>query len=227
MPALKENVKAPDVLDEVTITANQELSEGVYLISWKRTHDFEPGMVVKLTVDKNEIVPRIYSICSGNREAEIRVLFNVKEDGLLTPLLSKVNVGDKIWVSQPYGSFLDHQKPAWWIATGTGIAPFYSMFRSGLFGNKTLIHGVRSLEQFYFEDEFTLAMPGSYIRCCAHASSGVVFPGRVTSYLQQLDYLPLDIYYYLCGKAIMVVEVRDILISKGVPYEHILSEIYF
>lgn len=221
-----ENAKTPSLLAEVIVSGNVELSPGVHLLSWKRTHDFEPGMVVKLTVGK-EIVPRIYSICSGNQEHEIRVLFHIKEDGLLTPLLSKVDAGDKLWVSAPYGSFLDNNKPAWWIATGTGIAPFYSMFRSGISGNRTLIHGVRSVNQFYFEKEFQQIMPERYIRCCAHEINSNVFPGRVTNYLQQIDTLPRDVYYYLCGKAIMVVEVRDILIAKGVPYEQILSEIYF
>ena len=112
MPKFNEKVKLPDEITEVTVSDNKEIFPGVHLISWKRTHDFEPGMVVKLTVDK-DIVPRIYSICSGNREDEIRVLFSVKEDGLLTPLLSKVDIGKRIWVSGPYGSFLDHNKPAW------------------------------------------------------------------------------------------------------------------
>lgn len=226
MSRYKENASVPTELTEVTLTANQELSPGVHLLSWKRTHDFEPGMVVKLTVDK-EIVPRIYSICSGKEEDEIRVLFHVKEDGLLTPRLALLSEGMKLWVTEPYGSFLDHNRPAWWIATGTGIAPFYSMFRSGIAENRTLIHGARNLEQFYFEDEFRQTLAGRYIRCCAHEPSEDVFPGRVTRYLEQIDELPSDIYYYLCGKAIMVVEVRDLLISRGVPYEHILSEIYF
>ncbi|MGE5429384.1 MAG: ferredoxin--NADP reductase [Methylococcaceae bacterium] len=226
MPQLKENVTRPEILLEATVTGNREIVPGVHLISWKRDHYFEPGMVIKLTVNK-DIVPRIYSICSGNQEEEIRVLFGIKEEGLLTPLLSKTGIGDIVWVSEPYGSFLDNKKPAWWIATGTGIAPFYSMFRSGISDNRTLIQGSRSLNQFYFEDEFQKAMSDRYIRCCAHEPSSDVFPGRVTQYLQQIDKLPADIYYYLCGKAIMVVEVRDLLISKGIPYEHILSEIYF
>ncbi|HET6556170.1 MAG TPA: FAD-dependent oxidoreductase, partial [Prolixibacteraceae bacterium] len=184
------------------------------------------GMVVKLTVN-NEIVPRIYSLCSGKEEDEIRVLFHIKEDGLLTPLLAQISEGMKVWVTEPYGSFLDHNKPAWWIATGTGIAPFYSMFRSGIAENRTLIHGVRSLDQFYFEDQFELTLADRYIRCCAHESSPDVFPGRVTTYLQGIKDLPPHINYYLCGKALMVVEVRDLLIAKGVPYENILSEIYF
>lgn len=226
MSRLKENVSAPTELTQVILTGNKELSPGVHLISWKRNHDFEPGMVVKLTVNK-EIVPRIYSICSGKDEDEIRVLFHIKEDGLLTPRLALLKEGMTLWVTEPYGSFLDRNSPAWWIATGTGIAPFYSMFRSGIAQNRTLIHGVRSLNQFYFEDEFQHTLGNRYIRCCAHEPAEDVFPGRVTRYLEEKDELPLDIYYYLCGKAIMVVEVRDLLIARGIPYEHILSEIYF
>jgi len=151
----------------------------------------------------------------------------VKEDGLLTPWLAGVIPGMKIWVSKPYGSFKDGKKPAWWIATGTGIAPFYSMFRSGNSENKTLIHGVRHLNQFYFEDELEWTMGDRYVRCCSHEQSCNVFPGRITKYLEEIKELPTDINYYLCGKAIMVVEVRDLLISRGVPYENILAEIYF
>lgn len=226
MSRIKENVSPPTELIQVTLTGNKELSPGVHLISWKRKHDFEPGMVVKLTIN-NEIVPRIYSICSGKDEAEISVLFHIKEDGLLTPRLARVQEGMTVWVTEPYGSFLDRNRPAWWIATGTGIAPFYSMLRSGMVQDRTLLHGVRSLDQFYFDNEFDQALGNRYIRCCAHESSDNVFPGRVSTFLEQIDELPTESDYYLCGKAIMVVEVRDLLIARGIPYEHILSEIYF
>jgi len=226
MPKAEEYTKKSVELTEVTITGNEEISPGVHLISWPRTLDFQPGMVVKIT-DELSLAPRIYSICSGNEEDDIRVLFNIKEDGNLTPRLASVIPGMKIWVSKPYGSFTDDQKPAWWIATGTGIAPFYSMFCSGMSENKTLVHGVRTLDQFYFEDELEGAMGDRYVRCCAHEQSYNVFPGRVTAYLQEKNDLPTHINYYLCGKALMVVEVRDLLIAKGVPYENILAEIYF
>ena len=213
-------------LDEVTVTGNQEISDGVHLISWYRKQEFKPGMVVKISTDR-VLIPRIYSICSGNKEDEIRVIFSISKGGVLTPRLAGVIPGMKIWVSKPYGSFTDHKKPAWWIATGTGIAPFYSMFRSGISENKTLIHGVRNLSQFYFEDELEEAMGNRYIRCCGHQQSCNIYPGRLTRYLEEINELPADINYYLCGKALMVVEVRDLLIAKGVPYQNILAEIYF
>lgn len=212
-------------LFEREITNNEEISPGVHVISFKRSSDFVPGQVVKIAVDKIQ-APRIYSICSGNQEDEIRVLFNIKEDGYLTPKLSAVIPGDTILVSEPYGGFLGTKEPAWWIATGTGVAPFYSMFRSGLGENKKLIHGVSYLNQFYFEDDLEWAMGVNYVRCCSRESSCDVVPGRVSDYLAGLNELP-DVKYYLCGKALMVVEVRDLLIEKGVPYENILGEIYF
>jgi len=226
MPKAEEYKNLPFELKEVTITGNEEISPGIHIISWKRTHDFYPGQVVKIAADLT-MAPRIYSICSGNDEPEIRVLFNVKEEGLLTPWLVGVIPGMKIWATKPYGSFKDDNKPAWWIATGTGIAPFYSMFRSGNSENKTLIHGVRQLTQFYFEDELEWALGDRYVRCCSHEQSCNVFPGRITKYLEEIKELPTDINYYLCGKALMVVEVRDLLISRGVPYQNILAEIYF
>lgn len=216
--------KEPPLFKQV-ITNNEEISPGVHLISFRRSADFLPGQVVKIAMDA-QMPPRIYSICSGNRESEISVLFNVKEDGLLTPRLSAVIPGDEIWVSEPYGGFLGTKDPAWWIATGTGIAPFYSMFRSGLGTNKKLIHGVSYLNQFYFEDDLEWALGDEYLRCCSREASCNVIPGRVTDYLAGFGKLP-DVKYFICGKALMVVEVRDLLIEKGVPYDNILAEIYF
>lgn len=212
-------------LFQQTITGNEEISPGVHVISFKRKFNFTPGQVVKIGVD-NVHPPRIYSICSGNQETEIRILFNIKEDGFLTPKMAAMIPGDTILVSEPYGSFVGSSEPSWWIATGTGIAPFYSMFRSGMGANKTLIHGVAYLNQFYFEDELEWDLGKRYIRCCSRESSCDVVPGRISEYLEGIESFP-DVKYYLCGKALMVVEVRDLLIGKGVSYQNILAEIYF
>lgn len=220
----KSRKNEPPLFEQI-ITNNEEISPGIHVISFKRNFDFLPGQVVKIGID-TEHPPRIYSICSGNHEDEMRILFNIKEDGFLTPKMGAMIPGDQLLVSKPYGSFLGTNEPAWWIATGTGIAPFFSMFRSGMEADKKLIHGVANLNQFYFEDELEWALGESYVRCCSRESSCNVVPGRVTKYLAELDQLP-DVKFYLCGLPLMVVTVRDLLIEKGVSYENILAEIYF
>ena len=213
-------------LHPVQVLDNVEISPGVFLISWKQRASFIPGQVVKVALDQVE-PPRIYSICSGNIDEKISVLFNIKEDGYLTPRLATATTGDNIWVSDPYGSFHADHTPAFWIATGTGIAPFYSMFQSGLADRKILIHGARHLNQFYFDDELEWALGDRYIRCCSAAESDQVFHGRVTDYLIERNHYPIDYKYYICGKSLMVVDVRDLLISNGIPFEKIFAEIYF
>ncbi len=210
----------------VKVIENVEISPGVYLLSWRQNGVFIPGQVVKVAVD-SEQPPRIYSVCCGNLDEKISILFNIKEEGYLTPKLAAAQPGDQVLVSKPYGSFHGDHSPSFWIATGTGIAPFYSMFQSGMSDHKILIHGVRYLNQFYFEDELEWAMGRNYIRCCTREPSDNVFHGRITTYLLETNKFPKDYKYYLCGKSLMVVEVRDLLISKGIPYENIFAEIFF
>lgn len=210
----------------VILSKTEELSENIYLFGFKRTFEFEAGQVIGIALQENG-PRRLYSICSGDKEPEIKILYNVIDDGYLTPRLSDLETGDTIWITEPRGEFTCSREPAVWIATGTGIAPFYSMLRSGLARDKTLIHGNRFLEQFHFYYEFHAELGEAYVRCCTQEHDQGVYPGRVTAYLEELPALNPSLKYYLCGKAEMVVETRDILISKGIPFDRIISEIYF
>jgi len=212
-------------MHETYIIDNYELETDVFFITIPRIIDFKAGQVVRLKV--NDIQPRIYSISSGAQEDKIGILYNVKDDGLLTPVLSKLSQGDKIEISDAFGDFTDDNKASCWIATGTGIAPFYSMFKSGIYHNKTLIHGGRGKTSFYFEDEFKKQLNEKYIRCCSREHGTGLFHGKVTQYLADQKYLSPNQKYYLCGSAEMVVETRDLLISKQIPYSNIKAEIYF
>jgi NAD(P)H-flavin reductase len=203
-----------------------KVAENIYLLSFLRDFQFKAGQVIALDLEEFG-KPRLYSIASGESEKFIEILFDEKDDGKLTPPLSKLNHGDSIYVSEPFGNFQDTSEKAWWIAAGTGVAPFASMARSGLAVNKNLIHGGRMAENFYFSKFFEKEMDSKYIRCSSVQESTEFFNGRLTDWLQKQQNLPVDHLFYLCGSAEMVVQVRDILISKGIPFQHIVSETYF
>lgn len=213
-------------LNAETLTRHDEIAAGVFVVGFRRKHDFKPGQAIKLGID-DEHPPRIYSICSGATDDELCVLFNIKQDGFLTPRLAVLKPGDTVYASAPYGTFLGTADPAWWIATGTGIAPFRSMLRSGMGKNKVLVHGVRQLDQFYFADAFAAALGSRYHRCCSAETAPEIFAGRVTAFLDGQDNLPPNQRYYICGQATMAVETRDLLIAKGIPFGNIVTEIYF
>ena len=213
-------------LKRQTVTSCEKVAPESFVIGYKRQHDFEPGQALKLSLS-HDTPPRIYSICSGSQDDEIRILFNIKYQGLLTPALATLSPGDSVLASAPYGTFAGTTEPAWWIATGTGIAPFHSMLRSDMGDGKTVVHGVRYLNQFYFEQEFASQCGARYHQCCSAEASVDTYHGRVTQFLEAQVALPHDQRYYICGQTGMAVEVRDILIAKGIPFGKISTEIYF
>lgn len=213
-------------MKQVFILNNQELAPGIFLLEFKRFFSFTAGQVVRITVNK-DIPPRVYSIASGSNDPNIRILYDLVPEGLLTNQLKDLKAGDSIFVSEPFGRFTFDGETAWWIATGTGIAPFYSIFRTHKPQNIRLIHGVRYLNEFLFSEEFKGHLGADYIRCCSREKDNFTFPGRVTDYLKSTENIPVNMRYYLCGSAEMVVDVRDLLIIKGVPYDKIMAEIYF
>lgn len=211
------------ILNRVTVTGKRKLSDKVYLISFKREVDFTPGQIIGLTNDQ-KLEPRLYSICSSAQAQDISILFIVKDSGRLTPTLADSNVGDPLWMTPVQGQFVYKDEPAWWIATGTGIAPFYSMYVSGQTPDK-LLQGGRRQADFYFEEEFNPL--NDYVKCSSQEERDGCYSGRLTQYIIDYPHLPTDINYYLCGSAEMVVDVRNRLISRGVSFEHIITEIYF
>jgi ferredoxin--NADP+ reductase len=207
------------------ILENKLIAPYAYLLKFKRKFNFIAGQVVGLGIDK-ELEPRLYSIASGENDEFIEILYTEKPDGKLTPMLSMLRPGDSLLVTKPFGSYTDCPDSPFWIATGTGIAPFISMLKSGKGKHATLIHGVRTLEYFYFSDFLKVNLANSYIQCCSSNCETTIYNGRVTDYLKVQSLNPSK-KYYLCGVAEMVVETRDLLISKGVPFNNIIAEIYF
>jgi len=211
---------------KVKVFKNKQIADNVFIISFERKFNFKAGQVVKLSLENNS-QHRLYSIASGENDEFIDILYDIKPDGYLTPKLQNLKKDDFLFCSNPFGNFLSTKETAFWIATGTGIAPFVSMTKSGFSENKTIIQGGRFLDSFYFSDYFDKTLNSNYIKCCSQQKSENSYFGRLTEYLNKIEYLNPEIKYFICGSAEMINEVRDILIEKSVKFKNIIAETYF
>ncbi len=218
----KPNVK----FHPVTILSNPEIAPNAFLLSFKRDFTFRAGQVLGLALQPTDDA-RLYSMANGENDENVSILYNIKPGGKLTPSLAALKPGDTLWITVPFGSYQGAAEPAFWIAAGTGIAPFMSMHRSGMGSNKTFIHGSRTVDSFFFSESLINDFGSRYVRCCSQEEGEGVYHGRVTQYLEETEDLPEDQKYYLCGSAEMVVECREILLNKGIPFNNIVAEIYF
>src|SRR5579871_5028957 len=97
---------------------------------------FVPGQYATLGLDNGvKRVERPYSIASSPSEDEIEFFFELVPEGALTPLLHKLQPGDRLSMRKvPKGKFsLDTQNGRTnhlLISTVTGVAPFVSYVRT-------------------------------------------------------------------------------------------------
>lgn len=184
---------------------------------------FHAGQLVTVH-GPDELEDRSYTICSGERDNHLQLLFRLIPHGRLTPRLDALREGDRIELSGPLGEFTlrDPAAQIFFFATGTGIAPARSYLRSHPGLNLTLVHGVREEADLFYREEFG----GIDYRPCIPGGAAPFYRGRVTGLAAEMA-LPAGAHYYLCGANEMFYDMRDVLAARGVPPEHIFTEAYY
>jgi ferredoxin-NADP reductase len=171
---------------------------------------------------------RQYSLASGPQDPALTLCIRRIEDGRMSGRLSAIQPGGVIDFGGPTGYFTYQPTSSLpvFVATGTGIAPFRAILRSGL-RRFFLLHGVPDPEELYYRKEMQ-TLPGSYVPCVAGAASahtGAIYPGRVTDYVREK--LPDGSYdFYLCGGRNMVRDVMG-LVDLRFPQARIFTELFY
>jgi ferredoxin--NADP+ reductase len=164
--SLKQKMKVAVLIDRVEVCGPDV---DIFRIKPKEGElfSFAPGQYVTLGLNVgDEFVARAYSIASSPYQRDFLELYiNVVEEGQFTPPLFKLNEGDELYYMGPKGIFTlkkTQAKHLFFIATGTGLAPYISMvrtmfkdWRAGKPHDRviTLVHGVRHSQDLGYRDE--------------------------------------------------------------------------
>jgi len=212
---------------EIEVLDIRELTPSAYVLKMERKGlDFTAGQHITLGL-LQEIDSREYSIYSGEQDEYLEVLIKEVIDGHVSKKLKRVSQGDTLMFDGPVGYFTlppdeIHQRKFYFIASGTGVAPFRSFVRSYPNLDYTLLHGVRYASEAYDKQEYSSE---KYVLCTSQDQEGD-FNGRVTEYIRQ-NIFDTNALYYLCGNINMIYEAFDILKLKGVPSNQLHAEVYF
>lgn len=211
---------------------------------------FQPGQFVTLELPIDEKPARrmrSYSIASapnGTNVFELCIVY--LEGGLGTQyLFNYVKVGDLIPFFGPLGHFTlpeNMQQDIFFICTGTGIAPFRSMlhFISNHrvpHQNLWLIFGTRTRDNLLYFDEMksieeqlsTFQYHPVLSREQWEGHTGYVhgvYDNILSRQLQDVNKIPYNALYYLCGWRDMINEARTRLQHYGVSKDQIRLELY-
>ena len=219
----------PRAIHDVELIQRRWLTKNVFEIELTRPSSlhFEPGQTICFIYNSLE---RYYSLLSNPNDPTLALcVYNVPQ-GSFSPILAAAKIGSSFKVAGPYGYFIFNlsKRPPVFIATGTGIAPFVSMGRSGI-TDFILLHEVESAKDLYYQDLFQ-KIASNYVPCLLKLSANNHSPpgnyhGKAADFIK--NKLPPKSYdFYLCGERKMTREVT-LLIDEHFAGSHVFKEVFF
>ena len=190
---------------------------------------------VGLKID-GELISRPYSYVSSPNEDFLEIIYVNVPDGVLTPKLHDLKVGDKLFtMDKASGFFVMDEVPdgknLWMLATGTGLGVFISLLKTSApwerFDNIILVHGVRNHNELAYQEqisEFKKNNPSkfNYIQTVTRETKddclNLRIPAAIESKkLEELAGINIsnDSQFMICGNPDMINDTVELLGKKG------------
>ena len=239
---------------KLRLAASHMLAPSVRHLAFERDDGapfaFVPGQFIQVHFHYADGKPtkRSYSVGTvgdGSGPVQrVEIAVSYVDGGAATELLSRLDEGDTIEASGPYGRFclMDADTNARYllVATGTGVTPYRAMLpqiakltrsRGCTFA---LVYGARNETELLYGDEFEAfarEVPGfTFHACLSRTPRAVPRPhdrnGRAQVALGELGPNAAHDIAYLCGNPNMVDEAFAMLKEAGLPVSHIRREKY-
>ena len=193
---------------------------------------FEAGQFVRIALD--ERIARPFSFVNPPDDPVLEFYGIVVPEGPLSPRLMELRAGERLLVApNPAGFLVLSEVPdaetLWLVSTGTGIAPFLSILRTGTpwrrFRNVVLVHAVRHARELVYQDMIRKIVKEKSLRYLTFVSREAA-PGSLTGRipaamrdgrLETAAELALDQHSHvmLCGNPDMLKDASGALIERG------------
>lgn len=207
--------------------------EGIYTLEFRSLgskYKYHPGQFLHIAIDEDYDgsnqwpESRCFSMQSNPAEETIKITYAVK--GSFTKQMEEtLKVGSEVWLKLPYGDlFTQHHNKTntVFIAGGTGITPFLSLFTHESFNeyiNPKIYLGFRSKEFNIYQTELDRSSHSSiFVKLYYEDKDGIL---DINSIAEENG---TTSNYFISGPPAMIKAFKQVLIGKGVPAGNVLTD---
>ena len=218
-----------------TVVAITSPLQGIYTVEFSSengNYKYYPGQFLHIAIDPDfdgtSQWPdsRCFSMQSNPNDETIKITYAVK--GSFTKQMeAQLKVGSEVWLKLPYGDLFTqpHNKTnTVFIAGGTGITPFLSLFTGISFANyinPVVYAGFRNRELNIYESEIESARvinPSLLFHPIYQDEQGIIDIDSIKHNTTD------DTSIYISGPPVMIKLFKQSLIQKGVPAGNVLTD---
>jgi ferredoxin--NADP+ reductase len=198
---------------------------------------FQAGQFVRIALDvAGERIARPFSFINPPDDPTLEFYGVIVPDGPLSPRLALLQPGDTLYYADNPSGFLvlAEVPPAeelWLVSTGTGVAPFLSILRTGAlwqtYQRVILVHAVRRANELVYRELIDAAMRERgqqfrYVTFVSREPHAGSLKGRIPAAIRDgrleaaaLPFTPERSQFMLCGNPDMVKDVQAALAERG------------
>ena len=203
----------------------------IYTISFSSGKKFEylPGQFLHLAIDEYDGIgqwpeSRCFSMQSSPKEQILKITFALKGN-YTKRMADELHEGKEVWLKLPYGDLFSQAHSlnnCVFIAGGTGITPFLSLFTHESFNeytNPRIYLGFRSNEYNIYDEVLKSSCNSSkFVKCFYENTEGVI---DIKSIFNDNGNTAT---YFISGPPLMIKSFKNFLLSKGLDENKIRTD---
>jgi ferredoxin--NADP+ reductase len=198
---------------------------------------FKAGQFTKVGIEQDgKVLSRPYSLVNGS-DADLEIVAVPVEDGMISPKLHQLKVGDTLKMMSPATGFLvldevPKSRDLWLVATGTGVGPFLSILSTmqawESYQNIVLLYAARfeqDLAYLSLIKGWMTKYPGRFhfVPIISREDKLGILQGRIPDLLKEktiqqqvgLYLTAQDSQVMMCGNPDMIQDVTELLKNMG------------
>jgi ferredoxin-NADP reductase len=201
-----------------------------FIVEKPPEYAFIPGQGTELAINlpdwKKQFRPFTYTNLNSQNYLEFMVKIYTDRNGV-TKQLGKTNAGAEFIIGEPFGA-INYKGPGVFLAGGSGITPFISIFRhlykeNHLRGNR-LIYSNRTVEDIILYQELQKMLKTDLIPFFSHENKIGFGYNRIDRNYIIAAIKDFSQYFYLCGPEQFIKDMTKILLDLGADLESLVVE---
>ena len=219
---------------EGTVVENRHWAEALFSLRVEAPRlAFQAGQFVRIALDiGGERIARPFSFVNPPQDPVLEFYGIVVPEGPLSPRLERLRAGERLYVaSNPAGFLVLAEVPdaetLWLVSTGTGIAPYLSILRTGTpwqrFRNVVLVHAVRHPKELVYQEVIGKIPNLRYVTFVSREAHPGSLAGRIPAAIRDARLeaaagVALDAassHVMLCGNPQMLKDAAAALAERG------------